>query len=672
MSGIAGIVHLDGKSVQPVRLGAMAEMQRHRGPDDEGYLLGSPGGHWAIFGGKDTPSEVFDQDLLYAPKHKFPRKTEESQGYTIGLASRRLSIIDLSPAEHQPLCNENGDVWIVFDGRIYNSQKLRTDLLGHGHHFVSGSDTEVVLHAYEEWGEDCVKRFNGMWAFAIWDSKKVELFCSRDRFGIKPFYYYFSGEKFVFGSEIKALLAVGTPREVAEVTTYLYLAFGMVDLGDHTFFSEIRCLAASNSLVLDLKFGRLKQEHYWTLESAESDLPTKADDTVEAFRELFFDAVKIRLVSNASGFLLSGGLDSSSIVCTAAKLAEETEHNSLNAQLKSFSARYKDPSVDESNYADSVIEATGANPYICWPSGEGLLENLDRILSFQDEPVGSTSIYAGWSVMSLLARERVKVVLDGQGADEQLAGYQFDLGAYLAYLLRSFHLTRLMQQITGLAGQHRGMKQLAKWFVYYTLPDRFRLRARELLGQSACAWLQEDYIQSIRRKARHRVQEQEVPFKDWFKRYRYKAIFTHPLPGLLRYGDRNAMAHSVEVRMPFLDHRIVEFLWALPPEMLVRKGVRKWILREAMTGVLPEEVRNRHWKLGFATPESTWFKGLMRELILGTLCRPELAAEKFLDRDKVCAEARVFCSGQGSVSSDKIWRWLNLELWMRILERELT
>jgi len=667
MCGIAGIIHLDGTGVQPTTLRVMAEMLRHRGPDDEGYLLASPGGDWAIFGGEDTPSKVFQEDILYAPKRKLSGTLDESHDYNIGLANRRLSIIDLSPAGHQPICNEDGTTWVVHNGEIYNYAILREGLLERGHRFVSNSDTEVIVHAYEEWGEDCVKHFDGMWAFAIWDSKQGRLFCSRDRFGIKPFYYYFDGNRFLFASETKALLAAGVSREVDEASVYLYISFGVVDLGDKTFFSAIRRLDAGHNLTVDLRSRELRQKRYWDLISTRKW--RSEERAKEEFRELFFDAVKLRLISDVPvGFCLSGGLDSSAIVCTATELMKEEGTGSAISRIKTFSARYDDPSVDEGHYIDSVIKATGVDAHVCKPSGKDLLEELNQVIYFQDEPFGSTSIYAGWSVMSLVAREKIKVVLDGQGADEQLVGYQFDLGAYFASLLRSFHLVSLARQITGLKRiQHGSMRQLAKWVIYYTLPKWAQSWAREMLGQSGRGWVQQGWARSVRTEAIYRLKGQRVPFKNAFDRYRYSGIFVYPLPSLLRFEDRNAMAHSVEARVPFLDHRLIEFLWSLPPEMLVRNGVRKWVLREAMDGILPKEVQNRHWKLGFATPQSVWFKDPMKELILNTLCQPKLAANGFLDGKKVCAEAKAFCNGQGSVSSDKIWRWLNLELWMRKL-----
>jgi len=436
MSGIAGIVHLDGKSVQPVRLRAMAEMQRHRGPDDEGYLLASPGGDSTAFGGKDTSPEVFHRNLRYTPEDRLSEGIVGPLGYMIGLAHRRLSIIDLSPAGHQPLCNESGDIWIVCDGRIYNSQNLRTDLLGHGHHFVSGSDTEVVLHAYEEWGEDCVKRFNGVWAFAIWDGRERKLFCCRDRFGIKPFHYHYDGKRFVFASEIAPLMAAGVSAELDGASAYLYLGLNRCDWQEHTFYAGVKRLLPSHSMTLDLTDHGLHFANYWSLERKGERLRGEEDAKAEEFRTVLFNAVRLRARGEAlAGFSLSGGLDSSSIVCVASALGrEETGMDSLSSP-RTFSVRYPDFPRDEGYYVDAVVEKAHCKSTLVWPSGESLIDDLSELIRSQEEPIATIGAYGSWMLCEAAQREGVRVLLDGSGADGQMVGAQYDLGAYLGYLV---------------------------------------------------------------------------------------------------------------------------------------------------------------------------------------------------------------------------------------------
>jgi asparagine synthase (glutamine-hydrolysing) len=326
MCGIAGIIRLDGANVEPSLIQAMAKSLAHRGPDDEGYFfVDTKTGQSIIVGGVDTPQEVFASNYIHSPKQHLRSLLSKENHYDLALANRRLSIIDLSPAGHQPMCNENRTIWIVHNGEIYNFRELRRDLQERGHQFVSDTDTEVIIHAYEEWGRNCLSRFNGMWAFCIWDARNNKLFCSRDRFGIKPFYYYFDDEVFAFASEIKALLRLPfLQRELNHKAAHDYLVMHSGDPSEGTFFNRIEKLGNREYLELDLCQKRFSVDRYWDINLANRSEHLPDKEYAFKFHNLLEDSVRLRLISDVPvGTCLSGGLDSSTLVCIINKLLQK-------------------------------------------------------------------------------------------------------------------------------------------------------------------------------------------------------------------------------------------------------------------------------------------------------------------------------------------------------------
>ena len=440
MCGIAGY-HVAGAPADARRARAMADRLVHRGPDDHGVVLidTRTGAAWAEDGAPGTAGAA-------------------GASYDLALAHRRLAVLDPSAAGHQPMASPDGRRWVVYNGEIYNYVELRDELARRGHAFRTGTDTEVLLAAYAEWGAGCLARFNGMWAFALWDADARQLFCARDRFGVKPLYYATGPGWFAFGSEIKALLAhPAVPRRPNAAAVYDFLALRLADHTDETFFDGIHRVPAAHALVYRPGAAPALRR-YWDCRPAPRDPLGAAGEAhaIARFRELFDDAVRIRLRADVPvGTCLSGGVDSSSIVVTANPL--------LGARQRTFSACSEDPRFDERRFIDEVIAATGAASHRVFPSGARLWDELGALVDQMDEPFHSTSQYAQYAVMRLVREAGVTVTLDGQGADELMAGYPAYHGVYLATLLRAGRVGAAAREAAAtwrLAGRGRSAAQL--------------------------------------------------------------------------------------------------------------------------------------------------------------------------------------------------------------------
>ncbi|HYE86941.1 MAG TPA: asparagine synthase (glutamine-hydrolyzing), partial [Vicinamibacterales bacterium] len=515
-----------------------------------------------------------------------------------GLANRRLAIIDLSPAGHQPMLSADQRYAIAFNGEIYNYLEVRSELCALGHRFASESDTEVLLTAFRHWGADCLPRLNGMFAFAVWDSVEGRLFAARDRFGEKPFYYTAAPGQFAFASEIKSLLALPwVSRRADHRAIARYIGLALVDGEPGTFFEGIRQLPPAHYLMLDGD-GRVTLTRYWdvNVDAHECTLP-EAERTAR-FRELFVDAVRLRLRSDvAVGSSLSGGLDSSSIVCAinALRAPDSPPQNT-------FSARHESAAVDEGRYMERVVAHTGATPHDVWVKAGDLAADIDRFVWHQDEPVAHTSQFAQWKVMELAKTAGVTVLLDGQGADETIGGYPSPTFGYrFAELFRGGEWAGLVEELGAFKRVQGSLGLGLRFLGASVLPQRLRAGARARfhatsgLLPGASAGLEEP-------RPAHRT----------LRRALHHIMTVSSLPSLLRYGDRNSMAFSREARLPFLDHRLVEFVFSLPSRDLVGGGVTKRVLRAAMRGLVPEVVLDRTDKIGFATPERDWMLGTAR------------------------------------------------------------
>jgi len=629
MCGIAGIIDLDG--FDPAKLVAMTQMIAYRGPSGFGFAYSSlqPGGNLQIVHGSEQPPSL--------------------RGPQVGLGNRRLAILDLSPNGNQPMEIELGSFCITYNGEIYNYREIREELTDLGHTFVSGTDTEVILRSYQQWGEQCLQRFNGMWSFAILDRRRQRLFCARDRFGVKPFYYWCGERSFYFGSEIKQILAASGIKRAANLRVIAdFLAIGLQDHLEETSFQGVRQLLGGHSLSIDLNLGmRPSIRRYWELET-QPELEVSAAKAAEEFQSQFERAVQLRLRSDVPvGVSLSGGLDSSAILCTARRVSPKTE-------FASFSACFEDSAIDERTYISAVLAATGAVKRWTYPNAEAFWKVADTIAYHQDEPVGGASAFAQWSVMKEAHRNQIAVLLGGQGGDEALCGYRKYYFFHVWHLFRQFNPAALREAVALVRNSDNFRWTYAS--VHRYLPGFARNR-----------------ISSFERLAAPELKEASrtpvsVLGAGPSLAERQKSDLLHSsLPTLLRHEDRNSMAHSVESRLPFLDYKLVEFAVRCPPSFKLRDGWTKWILRVALDGTLPENVRLRKSKLGFDTPESDWLQAGLRNGHGSFWQMPDFRLKNCLSEMNVARECRRFLDGEaGALPSEILFRALSLEMWARV------
>ena len=491
----------------------------------------------------------------------------------LGFGHRRLSIIDLSDNGKQPMHYSNGRYTITYNGEIYNYIELKKTLQSKGYLFQSDCDTEVLLALYDFRKEACLDDLDGMFAFAIWDEDTRELFCARDRFGEKPFHYYCDERQFVFGSEIKQFWEFGISKKVSEKRIDAYLEAGLIDDENDitsTFYDNIKRLDAAHYLII--KENKIMIRKYWSI-----DLSKKFTDSLQAasekLEELLTESISLRLRSDVPvGSSLSGGIDSSTIVMLIDKLKGSEQKQT------SFSARFKNFDKDEGKYIQSVIAACrNIEPYYTWPDEKYFLENFDKINFCQDEPYGSSSIVAQYAVMELAAKNNVTVLLDGQGADEYFAGYP---PYYNVYINQLFFNNR---------AAYNNEIQLAEHYAN-TQVKEIRESLRMKIG-----------------RFRRTILSQEMPYST--DALQNKLLFDTTSAGLkilLRYADRNAMAHSREVRLPFLSHKLVEFVFSLPDNYKLHGGWTKYVLRKSMDKLLPQNICWRKDKIGYASPQNSW------------------------------------------------------------------
>jgi asparagine synthase (glutamine-hydrolysing) len=617
----------------------------HRGPDDEGYVfIDSKSGSAIPYGGDDTPASTQMQHIRSAP----------TGNGDIVLGARRLAIQDLTSAGHQPMATTDRKRWLVHNGEIYNFHALRGELQALGHQFSTGTDTEVLLRAYEQWGLDCLHRLNGMWAFALWDGRQRRLLLARDRYGVKPLYYTWRDGTLTFASEIKAILALsGSARAANPSVVDDYLAFGVVDHTNETFFDGVLSLPPGHVLELDVERGTLSRRQWYTL-ADDSDLTSA--DAAERFRALFSDAVRLRLISDVPvGTCLSGGLDSSSIVTVADRLLREgSRAGSADRQLV-FAARYDDARHDEGSYIEAVAAATAAELHVVRPTSEGLRDDLEALVWHQDEPFGSTSIYAQFTVFRLARLQGCAVTLDGQGGDEVAGGYMHYFGPNLARLARAARVGSLIREVRGYRSHHPdplGSLAVRTGAALMPWPVRQRLARRVRRPD----WLKPGAGPTIDPA---RVTMPSDPLRAQIYR-----DLTVGLRQLLRFADRNSMAHSVESRLPFLDYRLVELFYAAPGEAKIVNGITKVALRTGLSDVLPRTVHQRHDKIGFSTPDDVWFRTTLRPTIDELLRSPSFRARPWFDHEAVDRTWRRFQAGD-DLPVREVWRWVNLELWHR-------
>ena len=619
MCGLAGALHRDPGTRDEIVLGRMMASLSHRGPDDEGSL-------------------------------------------TVGAATmlhRRLSILDTSPAGHQPMCSEDGALAILHNGEIYNFLELADELAARGHRFVTKTDTEVILAAYREWGADCFRHFNGIWAIALWDAREEALLLSRDHFGIKPLFIADAGGDLYFASEIKALLQVpAVDRRPEPAAMRDFLVEGVVDHSDRTFFRGVRRVPAAHVLICTRE-GR-RSVRYWDPPALADDASTAAvqgdDALADELRQRLVDAVALQLRSDVPlGSCLSGGLDSSTVVSLAAglrdgRLAAKRQHAERDRlpQL-AFFAEFREPGIDERRYVDDVVSATGIELRTVTPTAEEFADSLPIVLDHQDEPFASASIVVQYHVMKLARESGVTVLLDGQGADELFAGYPPFIESRIGGAVRRGHLAALRPD-----GSIRA-DQLPR-ILRYALLGAGR-RPGWLGGMATPAWLGE-----VARTGGTLWETRTPPPGTVLAQRLWQQITGDGLPALLRYEDRNSMAFGIEARVPFLDAPLVEFALGLPDRLKITGGRRKVILQRAARGFVPESVLGRRDKIAFAAPQARWLREAAPTLAF-LADEPRLEGDGFVRPGTVTSALAALAADQPADGAS--FRLLVAEMWLR-------
>lgn len=666
MCGFVGILEFSEARPDslPQILRKMNARLAHRGPDDEGYLVADirPDGNLIRY--KDAPAG---------------RGTAEIARARLGFAHKRLSILDLSPAAAQPLSTEDQNLWIVYNGEIFNYVEIREELLRLGENFHTSSDTEVILKAYRQWGEECLARFNGMWAFALWDRRLGRIFCSRDRFGIKPFYYYADSGRFLCASEIKALLLYpGLAAAPDDEAVYDYLALGLQDHSERTFFENIRQLAPSHSLTIDCRTGEIQQRKWWDLTRVGEKNGRKYDDAEEQkkFYDLLKDSVRLRLRSDVPiGVSVSGGLDSTAVACLIDEIAKDDGAGDplfQNQKRKAFSACYEDPACDDRPFIRAVTEAVSMEPYEIFPKAEELWNELEEMTWVMDEPFRSSNQFSQWSVMKLVGRHKVRVALSGQGSDEFLAGYRGYASVFIATMIRNGMFGAARREWQGaLAADYAISKKTLAARILYGLSPAWIARAvapfEKITGRAfrtkSIATIQPDFY---KRHAGRYLRHLAARHADWgnLPLKLYHDLFRYSLPPLLHYEDRSGMAFSIEARQPFLDHRLVEFAFSLPSSYKIRDGQSKWIERKALEGKIPEKIQNRKDKKGFITPETSWMKA-GEPVIRKLFSDGNTASASYINPHQILRDFSGILEKNNYNQHTELWRPLNLEVWMR-------
>lgn len=623
----------------------MTQVMRHRGPDDEGYALVGSNGASVALRGADTISELNTLPSV--------EEYQEAPPYFLGFGHRRLSILDVTARGHQPMQDPDAGLWLVFNGEIYNYIEIRNILIGKGFVFRTDTDTEVILKAYRCWGPDCLQYFNGIWAFALWDAKKQLLFCARDRFGVKPFYYSQTAGQFAFASEIKALLKHSrvSPR-VNNAILWDYLALTLIDHTDETFFDGISQLRPGHFITIDREqLVRVKQ--YYRLQCNDeigSFNSEELDGLAGQFVELLADAVKIRLRSDVPvGSYLSGGIDSSTIL----RLAERFTPG-LSYAFRTFSAVYDDHRYDERPYIKDALEGTSASPHFYTAHPDMLRDDLEDLIYYQEEPFISTAIYAQWSLLKNIRKDGLKVLLTGDGADEVLCGYPYPyLALFLLGLLREGRYGRFgaelssMGIVPGITHTIKGLYWLLPSMARVPIRKRFRLKPNIMRKDfwNEYLWREKLWMDAL--------------FRTSVQNRLYQDMTTFLLPHELRFREKNAMAFSIEERQPFLDYRLVEMCFAAKASYKIHNGWRKYLLRHAVQSIVPESIRWRKQKLGFGSYELRWFLDTISWQGLSTS-----GTDKYFSRNAL-EECRTRLSPDNTEQAIEIWAFYNTSLWMK-------
>ena len=625
MCGIVGLWNLDGEPVSLDTLECFTDSLSHRGPDGNGFYIDSEA--------------------------------------NLGLGHRRLAIIDTSEGGRQPMSFGDGRYWITFNGEMYNFLELKVELEQFGYRFKSDSDTEVILAAYHYWGEDCQLRFNGMWALAIWDREEQKLFVSRDRFGVKPLVYYFDQRHFAFASEMKAFLALDwfKPEFDPAMVAAALSNERFIEGSERCLLRGLRHLFGGHCLTL--RAGEQPKIRRWwnTLDHLES-VPANYEEQVHRFRGLFLDACRIRMRSDVPiGTALSGGLDSSSILCGMRHIRNGNNANDRLAEdwQRAFIMTYPGAAIDERRYADQVIEHTGATPVYCTGASDLYLENFDRIL-FQYEEISDLHL-GPWLVHKAQRESGVVVTIDGHGGDEALGGYPWYVTAALKDSLTKFSPRRTRELVSIM----KGLELFPENEFYIKSAQALFAKATKSHEQPWLLQSPAEFISPAYEEDRLRIQDRDTLFKTLYKDFHYIQ-----LPTNLRDFDHLSMAHGVEVRSPFMDWRLVCFLFSLPATAKIGAGFTKRILRDALTGILPEPIRTRTRKLGFPNLAEAWTSSRAQDFMRDIIYSAPFRESDVWDGKKVAEDLEAAIRNQDNKTLHQAWIYVQAASLIRLFQEK--
>ncbi|MFA5233466.1 MAG: asparagine synthase (glutamine-hydrolyzing) [Sulfurimonas sp.] len=600
MCGVSGIINKNGKSVDEDEIKKINDLIAHRGPDDEGFY--------------------FEKNFAFG--------------------HRRLSILDLSIDGHQPMHYLDKYV-ITYNGEVYNYLEIKEELQKEGYVFHSHTDTEVILASYDKWGAECVNKFNGMWAFAIYDKEKEIIFCSRDRFGVKPFYYTEVNGKFVFGSEIKQLLAFYDERYVNKKILIDYLVIGYENHTSETFFENIFQLEQSHNLIYDLKTNRFEIKRYYDIK--ENEIKLDENSSVDAYKSKLIEAITLRLRSDVKvGTCLSGGLDSSSIAAIASKIYKKKSDDKFTA----IHAKSSEKNSDESFFAQEVANTCNLDLNIIEPKQDEFINNIDDVIYTQEEPFGSPSIFMQYFVMKKAKEIGCTVLLDGQGGDETLLGYE---RYYPAYLINLGFFDFIKGFFNASKNSKLSKKQLFSYFIYFT---KSKIRIQRLKGKSR--FIKNKFLDLASFDS---LEKNSKSYLNLFE-LQHEEIFHTQMPHLLRYEDRNSMRHSIETRLPFIDFRVVETALTINNKYKIKDGWTKYILRKTVDKILPNSIVWRKNKFGFEAPTKSWINSIENEII------------------KSIKKSKILTIISNGIDFDKLetnqkWKLFNIAKWEQIYNVEI-
>jgi asparagine synthase (glutamine-hydrolysing) len=604
MCGISGVISQSNQKVEEVVIQQMNDLIKHRGPDGEGVYFG-------------------DQ---------------------FALGHRRLSIIDLSDASHQPM-KRGEDLVITYNGEIYNYLEVKAELEKKGVKFTTTGDTEVILAAYQEWGEQCVEHFNGMWSFAIYDRKKQILFCSRDRFGIKPFYYLEHNKQFCFGSEIKQLLPFLDSTKVNQQVLLEYLITGLEECSDDTFFRGISKLKGGHNLIYDLNTHSKEIKSFYDISIDKDVQALKEDQAIANYHDALHQATSLRMRSDVKvGTCLSGGLDSSSVAALSSKIY----HASSSEKFVAIHAKSSESATDESTYAEAVADHCEIDLSIIEPTAEDFLSNVDEVIYTQEEPFGSPSVFMQYFVMKKAREVGCIVMLDGQGGDETLLGYE---KYYPAFISNKKGISKVKAFLNASSNSKLSRLDVIKYYIYFT---RYAVRMKRV--KKKLSFIKDPYLNAFESDILKEISDNYLDIVALQK----TEVKKSQLPRLLRYEDKNSMRNSVETRLPLIDYKVLEAALSTNNDFKIKEGWTKYILRKAISPLLPKEVVWRKNKLGFNAPEKTWLDSIEEEML------ETIKGSKILNEYTHLAKMDL-----KTLDQRRKWRLFNIAKWEKLYQVEV-